>query len=92
VRAIGPTLTSFGVTNALPDPTLDLHDSNGTRIAFNDDWKDNQESEIAATLLAPSNDLESAIVGTLAPGSYTAIVRGFNNTTGNALVEVFALD
>ena len=92
VRAIGPTLTSFAVTNALPDPTLDLHDSNGTRIAFNDDWKDRQGADIAATGLAPSNDLESSIVGTMAPGSYTAIVRGFNNTIGNALVEVFALD
>ena len=92
VRAIGPALAQFGVSNAMQDPTLDIHDGNGTRIAFNDDWKYNQQSEITATGLAPSNDFESAIVGTLAPGSYTAIVRGFNNTIGNALVEVFALD
>ena len=92
LRALGPTLAQFGLSNTMQDPTLDLHDSNGTRIAFNDDWKDNQQSEITATGLAPSNDFESAMVGTLAPGSYTAIVRGFNNTTGNALVEVFALD
>ena len=92
IRAIGPSLTGLGVPNALPDPTLDIHDSNGTRIAFNDDWRDDRESIIAGTGLAPSNDFESAIAGTVAPGSYTAIVRGFNNTIGNALVEVFTLD
>jgi hypothetical protein len=92
VRAIGPSLTNLGVPNALPDPTLAIFDVNGTRIAFNDDWRDTQESDIAGTGLAPLNDLESAIAGTVAPGSYTAIVRGFNDTTGNALVEVFALD
>ena len=92
IRAKGPSLTGLGVPNALPDPTLDIHDSNGTRIAFNDDWRDDQESIIAGTGLAPSDNFESAIAGTLAPGSYTAIVRGFNNTIGNALVEVFTLD
>jgi hypothetical protein len=92
VRALGPTLTNFGVTNALADPKLELHDGNGTLIASNDDWKDNQQSSIAATGLAPPNDLESAIVGTMTPGNYTAIVRGFNNAIGNALIEVYALD
>jgi hypothetical protein len=92
IRAIGPSLTGLGVPNALPDPTLDVHDANGTRIAFNDDWRDDQESIIAGTGLAPSNNFESAIAGTVAPGSYTAIVRGFNNAIGNALVEVFTLD
>jgi hypothetical protein len=77
---------------ALADPTLELYDSNGTLIGFDDDWKDDQQSDIAATDLAPTWDLESAIVGTLTPGSYTAIVRGLDNTTGNALVEVYALN
>src|SRR6476469_1850361 len=75
VRALGPTLTRFGVSNALPDPTLSIYDGNGVLLVFNDDWRDNQESSIAGTGLAPSDDLESAITGTLAPGSYTAIVR-----------------
>jgi hypothetical protein len=92
VRALGPTLTNFGVPNALADPTLELRDVNGTLLASNDDWKDNQQNAIMATGLAPPNDLESAIVGTLLPGNYTAIVRGFNNTSGNALVEVYALN
>jgi hypothetical protein len=92
VRALGPTLTGFGVPNALADPTLEIRDVNGTLLASNDDWKDTQQNAIAATGLAPPHDFESAIVGTLLPGNYTAIVRGFNNTTGNALVEVYALD
>ena len=92
VRALGPTLTGFGVSNALADPTLELHDVNGTLLASNNDWKDTQQNAIAATGLAPPNDLESAIVTTLLPGNYTAIVRGFNNTIGNALVEVYGLN
>jgi hypothetical protein len=92
VRALGPTLTAFGVSNALADPTLELRDVNGTLLASNDDWKDTQQSEISATGKAPPNELESAIVGTLLPGNYTAIVRGFNNTIGNALIEVYALN
>jgi hypothetical protein len=92
VRALGPTLTGFGVPNALADPTLDIRDVNGTLLASNDDWKDAQQSDIVATGKAPPNDLESAILGTLPPGNYTAIVRGFNNATGNALVEVYALN
>jgi hypothetical protein len=92
VRALGPTLTSFGVPNALADPTLVIRDVNGTLLASNDDWKDPQQNAIAATGLAPPNDFESAIVGTLSPGNYTAIVRGFNNTSGNALVEIYGLD
>jgi hypothetical protein len=92
VRALGLTLTDFGVPNALADPTLDIRDVNGTLLASNDDWKDVQQNDIIATGKAPPNDLESAILGTLTPGNYTAIVRGFNNATGNALVEVYALN
>jgi hypothetical protein len=92
VRALGPTLTAFGIGNALPDPTLSLYDGNGSLLISNDDWRDTQESSISGTGLAPRNDLESAIAGTLAPGGYTAVVRGYDNATGNALVEVYGLD
>jgi hypothetical protein len=92
VRAIGPSLAQHGITNPLQDPTLELHNGNGMVIAFNDNWKDTQQAEIQATDLAPTNDKESAIVRTLAPGNYTAIVRGKNNTIGVALVEVCGLN
>ncbi|MEY2507069.1 MAG: hypothetical protein QOH01_1398 [Verrucomicrobiota bacterium] len=92
VRALGPTLSNFGVNNALPDPTLSLYDANGALLIFNDDWKDTQEAVVGGTGLAPRNDFESAIAGTISPGSYTAVVRGFENATGNALVEVYGLD
>jgi hypothetical protein len=92
LRAIGPSLTNFGVTNALPDPTLELHDGNGALIAANDNWRTAQEAQIIATGLPPSNNLESAIVRDLLPGNYTAIVRGSNNTSGVALIEAYELD
>jgi uncharacterized delta-60 repeat protein len=92
VRAIGPSLTNFGVPNSLGDPILELFDGNGGLIATNDNWRDAQAAEITATGLAPSNDRESAIVRNLAPGNYTAIVRGSANTTGVGLIEVYDLD
>jgi uncharacterized delta-60 repeat protein len=92
LRAIGPSLANFGVPNALGDPTLELHDGNGGLIAANDNWRTDQESEIIATGIAPSNNLESAIVRDLLPGSYTAIVRGAGNTTGVAVIEAYALN
>jgi hypothetical protein len=91
LRAIGPSLANVGVPNALSDTTLELHDSNGAVIAFNDDWRMNQEAEIIATGIPPTNDLESAIVLNLAPAAYTAIVRGYSNFTGVALVEAYQL-
>jgi hypothetical protein len=91
IRAIGPSLTAFGVPNALADPTLELHNNNGAVIAANDDWKGTQQTEIEATGIPPSDDRESAIVQTLAPGAYTAIIRGKNNMTGVALVEAYRL-
>jgi len=91
VRALGPTLASFGITNPLANPTLELHDANGGLLGSNDNWKTTQQTEITASGYAPPNDLESALVNTLAPGNYTAIVRGVNNTTGVALVEVYTL-
>lgn len=93
VRAIGPSLTGLGVSGAMADPMLELHDSSGATIATNDDWQTGgQASQISASGLAPSDPLESAIIATLSPGNYTAIVRGVNNTTGVALVEAFELD
>ena len=91
MRAIGPSLGGQGVTGSLTDPQLDLYDSDGVRIASNNDWRDSQEAEIEASGLAPTDDRESAIDIYLMPGNYTAIVRGVNDTTGNALVEVYEL-
>jgi uncharacterized delta-60 repeat protein len=89
LRGIGPSLTS-GVI-ALPDPTLQLRDSNGALLIFNNDWQDDpaQAAELIAAGLAPSSDLESAIAATLPPGLYTALLAGRNNGTGVGLVEVY---
>jgi hypothetical protein len=89
VRGIGPSLT---VPGKLADPTLELRDGNGGLIRANDNWRTDQEAEILATNIPPTNNLESAIVQTLTPGNYTAIVRGVDGTTGVALVEVYALN
>ena len=97
IRAVGPSLAGSGVPNVLPDPTLELHDGNGGTVATNDNWKVNdqtqqsQESAVRATTISPANDLESAIIATLSPGQYTAVVRGTNAGTGVALVEVYNL-
>ncbi len=91
VRAIGPSLVDFGVTDALADPVLELHDANGTLLVSNDNWRSDQEAEIEATGLQPTNDLESAILMALAPGGYTAVVSGSGGSTGVALVEVYRL-
>ena len=90
IRGIGPSLAQAGVTGVLADPTLELHDGNGAVLASNNDWRTGgQEAEIIATTIPPADDLESAIVVTLVPGAYTAIVAGTNNTTGVGLVEVY---
>jgi hypothetical protein len=91
LRAIGPSLAQAGINNFLPDPTLELHDGNGALSASNDNWKDAQRAEIEATRIAPSNDLESAIVASLPPGNYTAIVAGKGGGTGIGLIEVYNL-
>jgi hypothetical protein len=88
IRAIGPSLP---VAGALANPTLELHDGNGAIIGSNDNWRSDQEAEIIATTIPPTKDAESAIVATLAPGNYSAIVRGVNGTTGVALVEAYGL-
>jgi hypothetical protein len=91
IRALGP---SVQVPGALPDPTLELRDQNGGLITSNDNWQDNpsQASQIQATGIPPKDPRESAIVRSLNPGSYTAIVRGANAATGIGLVEVYDLD
>jgi uncharacterized protein GlcG (DUF336 family) len=91
VRAMGPSLGDYGVNSALADPTLELHDATGAIIATNDNWADTQQTEVAASGIPPPNELESAIVRTLAPGAYTALVDGKNGGTGTALVEVYDL-
>jgi CSLREA domain-containing protein len=88
IRAIGPSLTALGVPGALQDPTLELHDAMGN-VTTNDDWQATQATEISATELAPNDPRESAILATLAPGGYTAIVRGKAGTIGVGLVEVY---
>jgi hypothetical protein len=92
LRVIGPSLSQYGVSGALSDPTLELHDPNGSLIFQNDNWRTDQEQQILDSNLAPSDDKESAIIATLQPGGYTAIIRGKNNSTGVALVELYSLD
>ena len=91
LRAIGPSLGAVGVPNPLADPFLELHDGNGALIQANNNWRETQEVALQNTGLAPGNDLESAMLITLAPGNYTAIVKGTDGGTGNGLVEVYKL-
>ena len=100
IRAIGPELTQYGVPNVLANPTLELHDRTGALIASNDNWQhtiiggiitSDQRGDIRASGHAPRDGRESAIIAELPPGNYTAIVRGVNDTTGVALVEVYDL-
>lgn len=92
IRAIGPSLTQFGIVDALADPVLELHGPCAFLTITNNDWRDTQEAAIRATGIPPTNDLESAIVATLDPGAYTAIVEGNRNISGVALIEVYDLD
>ena len=93
LRAIGPSLTANGVAGALSDPVLELHDSTGGVIASNDDWRDSaQVSQIQESGIAPTNSVESAILMTLTPGSYTAVVSGYGGAQGNGLVEAYEMD
>jgi hypothetical protein len=101
IRAIGPSLTQYGVPNVLANPTLELHNGTGALIASNDNWQNtiiggiitsDQVGAIQNSGHVPKQPSESAIIATLPPGNYTAIVRGVNSTTGVALVEVYALN
>jgi hypothetical protein len=91
LRAIGPELTAKGVNGALSDTVLELHNASGATIAANDDWRTTQEQEIINTTVPPKDNRESALVATLNPGNYTAVVRGKSGATGVGLVEVYAL-
>jgi Leucine-rich repeat (LRR) protein len=91
IRAIGPSLASSGVSSPLDDPTLELHDGNGAVLATNDNWKEGGEAAVRDTGLAPQYETESVIIATLPVGAYTAIVRGQDNATGVALVEMYNL-
>ena len=91
LRAIGPSLNSAGIANALANPTLELRDSNGLLLQYNDNWKDSQQAAIEATGIPPENDLEAAILATLLPGSYTAIAAGKDGSMGVGLIEVYNL-
>ena len=91
VRTIGPSLTNFGIANALADPVLELRDRNGLLLQSNDNWRDTQQAAIEATGIPPENDLEAAILATLPPGSYTAIASGHNGCMGVGLIEVYTL-
>jgi hypothetical protein len=91
LRALGPSLTAFGVPNALANPRLELRDANAALLIANNDWQDNpaQAAELTAAGFAPSNNLEAAAAVTLPPGAYTTLVFGDNNGTGVGLVEVY---
>ncbi|MFZ1217928.1 MAG: hypothetical protein WAO00_01480, partial [Chthoniobacterales bacterium] len=90
VRGIGPSLANYGITNPLADPTLELRDSNGTLLRSNNNWQDSLEP-LPPPGLRPTNNLESAIMATLPPGPYTALLAGVNSGTGIGLVEVYDL-
>ena len=90
IRGLGPSLSASGVSGVLQDPTLELRGNSVTMT--NDNWKAAQQAEIEATGIPPTSDAEAAIVATLAPGAYTALVAGKDNTTGVGLVEVYDLD
>ncbi|MGH9807884.1 MAG: hypothetical protein ACRD9W_11590, partial [Terriglobia bacterium] len=93
LRAIGPSLSASGVTGALQDPKLELHDSTGALLASNDNWQDSLDAgDIIASTIAPTDPREAAIVARLAPGNYTAIVSGANGTSGIGLVESYTID
>ena len=90
-RGIGPSLAAVGVANVLADPMLELRDGNGALVMSDNNWQDNpvQAAELTAAGLAPANPMESALVATLSPGLYTALLSGTNNGTGIGLVEVY---
>ncbi len=93
VRGIGPSLADFGLSPVLPDPILELHDSNGATLVTNDDWQDDPTSAAQLSLLglAPTNAKESGIYTSLPPGAFTAVLAGINSGTGIGLIEIYNL-
>ena len=93
IRALGPSLGAAGTGGVLANPLVELRDGTGNEIAMNDDWSTgSQQADIVATGIPPANPLESALIATLAPGNYTAVVRGADGGSGLGLVEIFDLD
>jgi sugar lactone lactonase YvrE len=92
IRAVGPSLANFGISNPLQNPTVTLRDINGTLLSYNNDWLEDNGTEIYLTGISPSNQAESAIVMTLPAGNYTAVVAGLDGGTGIGLVEVYNLN
>ena len=92
LRALGPSLTGAGISGSLSDPILELYDAAGSLLISNDNWRLSQQDAIIAAGLAPTSDLESAVIATVGPGAYTAVVKGVSNATGIGLVEIYDLD
>jgi hypothetical protein len=94
VRALGPSLSNYGLVNVLADPTLELHNANGTTLISNDDWQTDPTSagQLSANGLGLPDPKESGIFTSLAPGQFTAIVAGKNGGVGIALVEIYNLE
>ena len=91
IRALGPSLSQFGIADVVQDPALELYDEHGTLVSANDNWKQTQQSAIQATGIPPSDDREAAIFTILPSGPFTTIVRDVNNASGIALLEVYNL-
>ena len=92
LRGIGPSLANAGIANPLQDPRLELRDAQGALLGSNDDWRSSQEAAITATGIPPTDNREAALLTSIKPGNYTAIVRGSGNSAGIGLVEVYDLD
>jgi hypothetical protein len=92
IRALGPSLAQFGLSNLLADPIISLIGPVGFAEIDNDNWQSSQQAEIQASGLAPGSNLESAIIATLTPGTYTAVLEGTNGGTGTAILELYDLD
>ena len=92
LRALGPSLSSYGLSGVLSDPVLSVYNSSRTLIATNDNWQsDPNHFVVESNGLTPANPLESATAQTLAPGAYTVIVTGHDPTPGIGLVELYDL-
>jgi uncharacterized protein GlcG (DUF336 family) len=90
-RALGPSLAALGVSGALADPMLELHDANGVLVTANDSWEETQALDLEAAALAPGDAREAATMEWLTTGAYTVVVRGSGGTSGVGLIEAYAV-